>query len=317
MIKKYFLQILIVLLMLTIAWILVSLKEVKPSLTEALNKPIQANINQSGGDKTAVNPQFFPMRNWLVDEPEISAQSGIIINFKTENEKNNILYQKNSNQVLPIASLSKIMTAIVVLENYDFEEVIKVSDKSVTTTGDTGGLIRDEDLRVKDLLYIMLMESSNDAAMALAGDNPRLSYNEFINLMNSKAKELGLKNTAFIDPMGLDPRNKSTATEIAELTKYALKFPLILEIFKTQNTTVSSIDNKFIHNLTSTNKLLGRIPQIIGGKTGFTEEAGGCMLMVSSLSNANYLITVILGSNEREIDMEKLVIWAQQAYIWQ
>jgi len=317
MIKRYFLQILIVLLMLTIAWILVSLKEIKPSLSEALNKPIQASINQSAGDKTAVNPQFFPMRNWLIDEPEISAQSGIIINFKTENEKNNSLYQKNSNQVLLIASLSKIMTAIVVLGNYDPEEVIKVSDKSVTMTGDTGGLIRDEDLKVKDLLYIMLIESSNDAAMALAGDNPRLSYNEFISLMNNKAKELGLKNTVFIDPMGLDSGNKSTVTEIAELTEYALKFPLILEIFKTQNTTVSSIDNKFIHNLTSTNKLLGRIPQIIGGKTGFTEEAGGCMMTILRISENNYLITVVLDSDERENDVEKLINWVQQAYIWQ
>ena len=135
--------------------------------------------------------------------------------------------------------------------------------------------------------------------------------------MNNKAKELGLKNTVFIDPMGLDSGNKSTVTEIAELTEYALKFPLILEIFKTQNTTVSSIDNKFIHNLTSTNKLLGRIPQIIGGKTGFTEEAGGCMMTILRISENNYLITVVLDSDERENDVEKLINWVQQAYIWQ
>lgn len=318
MVRKYFLQTLVVLLMLAIAGVLLSLKETKPNLSQSINKPIQARIQQSAGDKNInnISPEFFPVRNWLIDEPEISAKSAIIVDFKPDSEKGNILYQKNPNQVLPIASLTKIMTAIVVLENFIPEEIIKVSKNSVTVTGDKGGLIRDEELKVKDLLYIMLMESSNDAAMTLAGDNPRLAYNEFINLMNSKVGELGLKNTSFVDPAGLSADNQSTVLEIADLTKYAFKFPLILEILKTPETIVSSIDNKFIHNLTTTNNLLGKIPQIIGGKTGYTEEAGGCMLTVSNISN-NYLIVVVLGSAQRENEIEKLVNWAQQAWLWQ
>jgi D-alanyl-D-alanine endopeptidase (penicillin-binding protein 7) len=163
------------------------------------------------------------------------------------------------------------------------------------------------------------MESSNDAAMSLAGDNPRLTYDEFINLMNSKLGELGLKNTSFVDPTGLSADNQSTVLEISNLTRYALKFPLILEILKTPEATVSSIDNKFIHNLTTTNNLLGKIPQIIGGKTGYTEEAGGCMLTVSTVSNIsnNYLITVVLGSTQREDDSEKIINWVQQVWLWQ
>jgi len=318
MIRKYFLQILVVLLMLASAGVLLSLKEEKPSLSESINKPIQASINQSAGDKNLSNigSEFFPVRNWLIEEPEISAKSAIIVNFKADSKKGDILYQKNPNQVLPIASLTKIMTAIIALENFNPEEIIRVSENSVTITSDKGGLIRDEDLKVKDLLYIMLMESSNDAAMALAEDNPRLTYPEFINLMNSKAKEMGLKNTSFVEPIGLSPENKSTVLELSNLTKYALNLPLLSEILKTSQTVVSSTDNKFIHNLTNTNKLLNKIPEIIGGKTGYTEEAGGCMLTVLNISN-NYLITVVLSATQRENDSEKLINWVQEAWLWQ
>lgn len=320
MLRKYFLQILVILLMLAIAWVLFLIrKEEKPPVTNFPNKPIQANIRQSAGDINIKNigPEFFPVRDWSVKEPDILAKAAIILNFKPNNQKEGILYQKNINQILPIASLTKIMTAIIALENFDLEEVIKVSKNSVEINGDKGGLIRDEELKVEDLLYIMLMESSNDAAMALASDNPRLSYEEFINLMNSKAKELGLEKTVFVEPVGLSPANQSSASEITMLTKYAFNYPLLLEILKTYQTTIFSIDNKFIHNLTNTNKLLGKIPQIIGGKTGFTEEAGGCMLTVSNIFNDNYLIIVVLGSTQREDDTEKLINWVQEAYIWQ
>lgn len=272
---------------------------------EKKEQPIQANVIQ----KTA---EIFPIRNWSIDDPEILAKSAILVN---SNQKDNILFQKNINEILPIASLTKIMTAIIVLENYSPEEIIKVSAQSVKTNGDTGGLIADEELTVKDLLYIMLIESSNDAAVSLATDNPRMSYNEFINLMNSKAKELGLENTSFIDSAGLSPENKSNVSEMAKLTKYALDFPVILDILKTPQSSIYSIDHRFIHNLTTTNKLLGKIPQLIGGKTGFTDEAGGCMLTVSNFNN-NYLITVVLGSEQREGDTEKLIDWAQDAWLW-
>jgi len=266
-----------------------------------------------------VSQDLFPIRKWSVKEPEITALSAIVINFSPNKEKGDILFGKNTKQILPIASLSKIMTAIITLENFDLEEIIKVSKNSVLISGDKGGLITGEELKVKDLLYIMLMESSNDAAMALASDNPRLSYDEFLNLMNSKAKELGLKNTYFLDPIGLNSKNKSTVLEIADLTNHALSFPLLWEILKTPETTIYSIDNKFIHNLINTNELLGKFSFLKGGKTGYTEEANGCMLTVSTIPGSwgdNYLITVVLGSEEREGDTEKLINWTKEAYIW-
>jgi D-alanyl-D-alanine carboxypeptidase len=117
MFKKYFLQILVVLLMLAIAWVLLSLREAPSSTIERASegKKTEASIYQLAGDKNtnSISSEFFPIRNWLIDEPEISAKSAIIVNFKSGSEKGNILYQKNPNQVLPIASLTKIMTFFI------------------------------------------------------------------------------------------------------------------------------------------------------------------------------------------------------------
>jgi len=314
--KKYFLQILVILLLISIAWVLL--------LIEKNNKPIKANINQTQGDKTIsklpvagdIDNKFFPIRNWTIDEPEILAKSAIVLNFR-DDRRDSALFQKNINQILPIASLTKLMTAIVTIENYDPETIIKISKDAIETNGNNGGLINGEELKVRDLLYIMLVESSNDAAMSLAKDNPQTNYDEFILKMNNKAKELGFKNTNFVEPVGLDSYNQSTVSEIAILAEYAFKFPLLSEILKTQETTIYSIDRKFIHEITNTNRLLGKIPQLIGGKTGFTDEAGGCLMTISKILDNNYLITVILGSTQREIDTEKLIDWAQNAWIWQ
>ncbi|HUT96292.1 MAG TPA: serine hydrolase [Candidatus Paceibacterota bacterium] len=322
MIKKYFLQILVVLLLILIAWGLYLVGKVE----NGKNNPIQASIKQTEGDVTPIklptaeniDTVFFPVRNWIIPEPEILAKSAIVFNFKQDNT-NNVLFKKNAEQILPIASLTKLMTAIIALENYNPEDIIKISKDSVDINGNNGGLINGEELKVKDLLYIMLVESSNDAAMALAGDGTKINFDTFIYLMNRKAQEMNLKNTQFVEPIGLDFLNQSTASEMAIIAKRALNVPLILEILKTPQTTIFSIDKKFIHNITNTNKLLGKIPQLIGGKTGFTDEAGGCMVTISNISNIsdNYLITVILGSSQREDDTSKLIDWAQKAWIWQ
>jgi len=326
MFKKYSLQILVVLLLIAIASALYLIGEKNNK-----NKPIQASINQTQGDATLpklpntseIDAQFFPIRDWSVSEPEILAKSAIIINFK-QNIKNNILFQKNIEQVLPIASLSKLMTAIITIENYNPEDIIKISKESIAINGDNGGLIEGEELKIKDLLYIMLIESSNDAAVALAKDGGKIDYNTFIDLMNQKAKEINLKNTHFVEPAGLDPKNESTVSELAILIEYALKNPLLADILKTPEATIYSIDKKFIHNLTSTNKLFGKIPILIGGKTGYTEEAGGCMITFSNTNSSNgdfiksnYLITVILGSSQREEDTSRLIKWSQKAWVWQ
>lgn len=315
--RKYLVQILVVLILLGSAWglfLLGGTEEKKENITDNIRE--EASIQQSV--RLPINQEIIPIRNWSIKEPEIFAESAIVVNFGNNNEQA-ILFQKNTDQVLPIASLTKIMTAVIVLENFDLEEIVKVSKDSILTMGDEGGLIRGEELTIRDLLYIMLIESSNDAGMALANDNSDFSYQEFLDLMNQKAREIGMENTEFLDPIGLNSKNKSTVLDLVKLADSALEFPLLWDILKTPAATIYSIDNQFVHNLINTNTLLDKFSFLKGGKTGYTVEANGCMLTVSNINGSlgnNYLITVVLGSNQRETDTESLITWAQKAYVW-
>lgn len=311
--KKYLIQIVIILIMLAVAWGLFTLGANKK---EEENKPFEASIQRL---PVSIDANIIPIRNWSIKEPDVLAQSAIVMNFKSNSEQGSVLYQKNINQVLPVASLTKIMTGIIVLESFNLEEIIKISKNSILTLGDKGGLVTDEELKVKDLLYVMLIESSNDAAMALTNDNTWLPYDDFVNLMNKKTKEIGLENTNFIDPAGLSNNNQSTAFDLVKLANYSLRFPILWEILRTAQATVYSIDNKFVHNLINTNTLLDKFSFLRGGKTGYTDEANGCMLTISIISGSfgdNYLITVVLGSSQRETDTETLITWAKSAHIW-
>jgi len=300
--KKYLIQILVVLVLLGAAWALFLLGNTEEGVRqEASIEPVRLPI--SG--------EVIPIRNWSFEEPEILAESAIVVVGQA------VLFEKNTNRVLPIASLTKLMTGIIVLENLSLDEIVKVSKESVLTMGDKGALIRGEELKVLDLLYIMLIESSNDAAMALAND--AFDYYEFLELMNLKAEEIGMVNTKFLDPIGLNSKNKSTVIDLAKLTKYSLKFPVLWDILKTPQAIVYSIDNLFVHNLINTNTLLDKFSFLLGGKTGYTGDANGCMLTVLNIKGSlgdNYLITIILGSDQRETDMENLLVWAKESHIW-
>jgi len=321
MLKKYFLQIVVFVLLLGIAWALFLLRQplpVKTGSAQSSENTFQANILQKEGDANVknINADYFPIRNWMIDEPQILAKAAIVVNFKLDQPKTSILYQKNTDQQLSIASLTKIMTAIVALENLNPDENIKISQQSVSADGNNGGLLIGEELTVRDLLFIMLIESSNDAAMALANDNRFVPYESFVKMMNDKALALNMINSHFDDPSGLSDKNYSTAQDMISMIKYAMNSSLLLEIMETKKTTIKSIDAKTVHNLVSTNKLLGKIPVILGGKTGYTDEAGGCMLTFSNI-DSSYLVAVVLGSQNREDDTEKLINWSQTAWLWQ
>ena len=267
------------------------------------------------------NPDFLPIRDWSVEEPDIEAKAALV--FGSQNDK--ILYQKNIEEALPIASLTKLMTALIILENADPEQIAAISKKDIEAYGDIGNLVVDEKISVKNLLYIALLESSNDAAAALASSinlgaslpfgSEAPKFESFVFLMNQKAEELGLKNTHFIDPTGYTPQNVSTALDLVKLVKYTFIQPLLWEILKTQSIDLQSADGKINHHLVNNNQLL-RLSKAIGGKTGYTEEAGGCIILVTQTPKGDYLISVILGSEERFSEMEKLVNWVEKAYLW-
>ncbi len=257
---------------------------------------------------------------------ELEAKAAIVLDRQT----GKILYKKNIDERLAIASLTKLMTALVVIENTNLTKVAIVSKEAVETEGNRIDLWSQETISVKNLLYALLISSSNDAAVALAEHfgksrtevryygNSELQFAPFVELMNKRVKNLGLKNTHFSNPTGLDdPENFSTAYDLAKITSFLLDRPLIFEILRIPRMKIYSADGRINHLLLNTNKLLGKLPNIVGGKTGFTEEARETMiLVVKKLYKDHQIISVILGSEDKFEETEKLVKWVLESYKW-
>lgn len=265
--------------------------------------------------------ELKPIRHRNVKDLELKATSVISV-FLDKKGKEKILFEKEIDKILPIASLTKLMTANVVLENYDLSKEIKISEKAVEQPEDLGKLVAERIFPVEYLLYPLLMESSNDAAFSLANDYDGMTTEKFVALMNSTAQKLNLNDTFFVNSSGLDPEenkpktkiNYSTTSDLARLTKELLKKPLIWEILST-----SKYDS-YGPKLVNTNELLGEIPGIVGGKTGYTYAAKGCIILVTiAPKDAGFLVNVILGAdgqNGRFGEMEKLLDWLNIAYKW-
>ncbi len=266
-----------------------------------------------------------PIRDRKIPDLETTAKSAISV-LINDSGKERILFEKESEKILPIASLTKLMTAWVVLEHYDLSKGITISKLATNQYGDIGKLEEGKTFPAEYLLYPLLMESSNGAAFALAEDyDEGMTERNFVGLMNLEAKKMGLSNTFFDNPTGLDPEesktemNYSTANDLVIFTKKLLEKPLIWEILSLPK--YSSYGPELIN----TNKFLldGSTQwqdRIIGGKTGYTGEAGGCLLLVMKAQKAQgLLINVILGANGRENrfdEMRKLVEWLKSAYKW-
>jgi D-alanyl-D-alanine carboxypeptidase len=267
--------------------------------------------------KTPKLPEIPPVKLSLAKDipaTNLEVKAGISIN-----EKGKILYAKNINQQFPIASITKLMTALVVLDQLNPDSAAEVSQNAIDTYGETGNLLPGEKLTVRDLLYIMLVDSSNDAAIALA-ENVEKNGRNFVELMNKKAKNLHLENSSFADPSGLDPKNISTSYDLAVLMNNDLMNPLIEKIISTREIDIPSADGKTIHHLINTNELFGKISGMEAGKTGYTEEAGECLIVViKNKTDGRYFISNILGAGigMRFIEMEKLIKWTKQASGWQ
>jgi D-alanyl-D-alanine carboxypeptidase len=236
---------------------------------------------------------------------EIEAESAISV-WLTPDGKEKILFEKESGKILPIASLTKLMTSYIVLEYYpDLSQVVEISKEAVFQQEDFGNLKVGERLSLENLLYIMLMESSNDAAFALS---EVIGKESFVNLMNWEAENLGMKNTHFVDSMGISPKNVSSPKDLVKFAKKLLEKPLIWEILQKKEFELYGPDGVFHHKLLNTNQLLGKMENILGGKTGYTLEAKGCFLLVlKAPDEKGFLINVILGSENRFTEMEKLI----------
>ena len=258
----------------------------------------------------------FDISSYINDEIEASSNSS---DFPTINSRAYVVIDRRSNTVLlgkneyakkKMASTTKIMTSLVIIENCNLSDTVTVSKKAAGTGGSRLGLKTGDKISVIDLLYGLMLRSGNDAAVALA-EYSCGSISEFANLMNKKAIELGLTNTHFVTPHGLDQdEHYTTAYELAKLTNYALNNSKFSQIVGTKNYTITI--NGYPKLLTNTNELLGVLDGVYGVKTGFTNGANRCLVTACKRGDMD-IICVVLGADTKKFrtqDSIKLINYA-------
>lgn len=243
--------------------------------------------------------------------PAFASQAEIA--YAVDLKTGTVLYEQNSRKPWPTASLAKLMTALVAANTVSLDSVISVNERALNAPQPVMGLAAGEQLTVHDLLSGMLIMSANDAANALAlgvaSSTPR-----FVELMNSLAEKLKLTDTHFRNPAGFDdPAEFSTAEDLTRLTREFLGIPTLAAIVQTQSMSVESVDRSMRHWLQSSNKLLSH-PGILGVKTGYTEEARGNLIILAEDRAGHQILTVVLGSLNRESDSQALIDWVFNSF---
>ncbi|MFH1423615.1 MAG: L,D-transpeptidase family protein [Candidatus Nealsonbacteria bacterium] len=238
--------------------------------------------------------------------PEVSAQGYLVADL----DSGYVFAEKNSQKQFSIASLTKLMTAVVVAENVDLRRSILVKEEMLEAYGSTEGLEADKRFRVVELFYPLLIESSNDAAEVLSYF---LGKEKTIRLMNEKAKAILMEQTTYVDPSGFDPENISTASDLFYLAKYLLDVrPPILEITKGEKVlSFGEIDFK-IEDLWNKNVFI-EDPTFIGGKTGFIKTSKDTAVFIFRLITAGgaerNVAIILLASEDEKVDTQKIYTW--------
>lgn len=223
-----------------------------------------------------------------------------------------ILYSKNSDIRLPMASTTKIMTTIVALEKGNLNDRVIVSKKAASIGGSNAGLLAGEKISLEELLYGLMLRSGNDAAIAIA-EHIGGNVDNFLKLMNEKAIEIGAFNTSFKTPHGLDADGHyTTAEDLAKITAYAMKNDFFNKIVSTKEIS-AGISGKFNRSYSNINKFLYRVENADGVKTGYTGGAGKCLVASVKHDYGRY-ICVVLNSSDRWKDAEELVRYAKENY---
>lgn len=223
----------------------------------------------------------------------LSAKAAVLI----EADTGTVIIEKNDNVKLPMASTTKIMTTLLTLESGDLDKIYPIPDEALMTEGSSMGLCFGESVTKNELCYGMMLPSGNDAAntaaLIIGG-----SYENFARQMNRRAERIGMKNTNFITPSGLhDDEHYSTAYDMALLTREALKNECFSEICRTKSIKLSSDGFKTDKYLSNTNRLLSKYQYCIGVKTGFTDEAGRCLVSAAEKDGVK-LIAVTLNAGD-------------------
>lgn len=265
-------------------------------------------VNRAGKDLD-LDIAYMPIRQAGIEEISTSAISHLVMDVDSAV----VMSEKNMRHRLFPASTTKMMTALIALENYDLDREVTVPAMNISPY--KIGLVAGEKIKVKDLLYGALVASGNDAAETLAAAHP-MGREKFIETMNQRAGELHLLDTHFVNPTGFDaPDHYSTALDLARLAAYALRNPTFAEIVATEKTSIYSSDKIYEHKLTNINQLLGKLPGVKGVKTGYTEGSGETLVALAE-REGHQILTVVLGSDDRFGETEKLIEWAFANYNW-
>ena len=313
-------QALILILLLLIS---VSLTQIKPSIFNLTNNQI-SSAELKGYQSYTVppnlsfkavallrNPQSIelkktPIRNWEVLDPTANA-AAIAINSLDDNFP---LFHYQTYKNWPLASLTKLLTAIVVLEDIGINKKISINEEIIATEGKAGGLQAGEVYTARDLLKIMIMTSSNDAAAAF---EYFYGKDAFIHTVNQKIKKIKMDKTKVYDATGLSELNTSTVSDLTKLTKYILeKWPEIFSWSRLPQSLVQPINDVNNRTIKNINPLVEDL-NFLGGKTGTSDEARENLLAVISLNNSRVLV-IILGTQDRFGQLERLLEWVQKAY---
>lgn len=252
---------------------------------------------------------FFQPRAEAVSAVDISAKAAILM----DEESGRVLFAENAEQRLPQASLTKIMTALLVIENGDLDKNVVISKNAEETGESSIWLEEGEVLSRNELLYALMLPSANDAAVALA-ESVAGSEQKFVSQMNERARELSLKNTHFANPHGLDAEGHYTsAFDLASLTREGLENPLFSDVVTTKEMRIPWPGHDWERALINRNQLLNRYQGSRGVKTGYTSNAGCCLVGAAQRGDMK-LITVVMNSCDMYGDTEKLLNYGFDNY---
>lgn len=252
----------------------------------------------------------LPPKPLGITAPTLTASASLVKDVSS----GTLLFTKNEHSRVPIASTTKIMTALVGSERFQQNDILEVKNLS-GVSGSTMGLTLGERISFRSLLYGMLLNSGNDAAYTIAHNYPG-GYKSFIEAMNSKASDLGLQNTHFDNPAGFDsPKHYSSAYDLSVIAGAASENANIMRVVGTKEAQVGSVNGEEIHNLKNLNKLLNT-PGVIGFKTGFTPVAKENFVGLID-RDGHRILTVVLGSDDRFGETLMLINWAYSNFSWE
>ena len=266
----------------------------------------------------------YPFRNWEIkDDPVIQAKGALVVDIDSDF----VFFQNQLNVRRPIASVTKLMTALVAKKYIPADEEITITEESLKVDGDAPIFYLNEKVTTNDLIRAMMIISSNKAAMALAN---HIGQDKFVALMNDMAKQLEMTQTSYAEPTGLSFLNQSSPADLKKLIKYIItEYPNLLLIAQNGVDKIQGKNPDIIHELTNINLIAHHPPFLdelnityLGGKTGFTDEAlqtfCGLFLVPSKRENEQpkRILVVVLGTPNRYNDIENLLKWLDKAYVF-